>query len=145
MRLFRLAVVLVPLLLAACGLSPQEQADLSVVHNSGVNPAVYDKMVRGIDLDVADVKDLHLAGVSDEIILRYLREKRTVFYLTKINIGVLKTAGVSDTVIQYMLQTPRMYTSYNGAIGNGLGYFPYYDPFWGPPYPNYPYPPHFAH
>ena len=145
MRFFRLAVVLVPLVLAACSLSPQEQADLAVVRNSGVNPAVYDKMERGLDLDVADVKDLHLAGVGDDVILRYLREKRTVFYLTKINVGTLKTAGVSDTVIQYMAQTPRMYTSYNGAIGNGLGYFPYYDPFWGPPYPNYPNPPHYSH
>jgi hypothetical protein len=145
MRFFRLAVLLVPLSLAACSLSPQEQADLAVVHNSGVNPAVYDMMERGIDLDVADVTDLHLAGVPDDVILRYLREKRTVFYLTKINVGVLKTAGVSDQVIDYMGQTPRMYTSYNGAIGNGLGYFPYYDPFWGPPYPNYPNPPHYAH
>src|ERR1700677_1200316 len=107
MRFFRLAELFIPLLLAACGLSPQQQADYAVVHNSEVNPAVYDKMVHGDDLDVADVKDLHLAGVGDDIILRYLRNQKTVYYLTKINVGVLKQAGVSDTVIEYMLQTPR--------------------------------------
>ena len=144
MRFPRLAVLLVPLLLAACGLSPQQQADLRQVQESGVNPAVYDKMLHGDDLAVSDVTALRQAGVGDDITLRYLRNRQTVYYLTTVDVGNLKQSGVSSTVIDYMLQTPRMYTSYDGAIGNGFGYFPDYDPFWGPPYPNYPYPPGYA-
>ncbi len=82
--------------------------------------------------------------MGDDITLRYLRNRRTVYYLTTVDIGRLKQAGVTSTVIDYMLQTQRMYLTYNPAIGNGFGYFPYDDPFWGPPYPNYPYPAHFA-
>jgi len=145
MRIFRLAaVLLVPLLLAGCGLTAQQQSDYAQVKRSGVNPAVYDKMVQGDDLSVSDIEELRRAGVSDEITLRYLRDRRTVYYLTNVEIGGLRQADVSSTVIDYMLQTQRMYLTYNPAIGNGFGYFPYYDPFWGPPYANYPYPQHFA-
>jgi hypothetical protein len=144
MRFFRLAAMLLPLLLAGCGLTPQQKADYADVERSGVNPAVYDKMVRGDDLNVADIAELRRAGVSDVITLRYLRNQRTVYYLTTVDIAGLRRANVSSTVIDYMLQTPRMYLTYNPAIGNGFGYFPDYDPFWGPPYANYPYPPGFA-
>ncbi len=145
MRFFRLAVVLVPLMLAACGSQPagagglvrgsQQRGESRRLRQDGTRARPGCGRRQGPPS----------RGVGDDVILRYLREKRTVFYLTKVDIGVLRTAGVSSAVVDYMLQTPRMYTSYNGAIGNGLGYFPYYDPFWGPPYPNYPYPPHFAH
>ena len=144
MRLFRLAAILLPLLLAACGLSPQQQADYAEVRDSGVNPAVYDKMVHGDDLSLYDIKDLARAHVPDDIVLRYLRHRKTVYYLTTVDIGGLKTANVSPTIIDYLLQTPRVYASYYPAIGNGFGYFPDYDPFWGPPYPNYPYPYNYA-
>ena len=144
MRFFRLAAALVPLMLAACGLTPQQQADYAQVRASGVNPGTYDKMLNGDDLSIYDIKALVNAGVSDDVILRYLRHQRTVYYLTPQDIGGLKRAGVSSTVIGFMLQTPREYISYYPASGSGIGYFPYYDPFWGPPYPNYPYPPHFA-
>ncbi len=143
MRLFRLAVLLLPLLLAACGLTPQEQADLAAVQRSGVNPAVYDKMAHGDSLGLNDIEALRRAGVSDGVTLRYLREQKTVYYLTAEDVGNLKTSGVSTSVIDYMLQTPQVYASYYPAIGSGFGYFPYYDPFWGPPYPNYPYPYHY--
>jgi hypothetical protein len=143
MRLLRIAVALVPLLLAACGSSAERQADLAAVQRSGVNPAVYDKMVHGDDLGLYDIKDLRRAGVSDDVVLRYLQSRKTVYYLTAEDVGGLKKADVSPTVINYMLQTPRRYASYYPAIGAGFGYFPYYDPFWGPPYPNYPYPYHY--
>lgn len=143
MRFFRLAVLLLPLLLAACGLTEQQKADLAAVQRSGVDPAVYDKMAHGDDLGLADIKALSHAGVSDAVTLRYLRNQRTVYYLTAEDVGSLKTSGVSTSVIDYMLQTPRMYATYYPAAGVGFGYFPYYDPFWGPPYPYYPYPYHY--
>ncbi|HEX4139055.1 MAG TPA: hypothetical protein VHY09_01825 [Candidatus Methylacidiphilales bacterium] len=135
--------MLVPLLLAACGLTDQQKADYAQVQRSGVNAAVYDKMVHGDDLSLWDIKALSHAGVSNDVVLRYLRNRKTVYYLTGEDIGGLKTAGVSSSIIDYMVQTPQMYATYYPAIGAGFGYFPYYDPFWGPPYPNYPYPYHY--
>jgi hypothetical protein len=82
--------------------------------------------------------------VSDDITLRYLRHRRTVYYLNPQDVADLRRANVSRPVVDFMLQTPREYTSYYPAAGVGFGYFPSYDPFWGPPYPNYPYPPGFA-
>ncbi len=143
MRFLRLAAVLVPLFLAACGLTKQQKADYAQVYRSGVDTAVYDKMVHGDDLSLYDIKALTHAGVSDAVTLRYLRNRQTVYYLTAEDVGGLRKAGVSTSIVDYMLQTPRQYASYYPAVGAGFGYFPYYDPFWGPPYPNYPYPRHY--
>jgi len=143
MRILPLATALLPLLLAACGPTEQEKADNAQVHASAVDPLTYHKMCHGDDLSLYDIKALSRARVSDNITLRYLRHHRTVYYLNPQDIGELRQAGVSRDVIDYIQQTPREYASYYPASGTGLGYFPYYDPFWGPPYPDYPDPPHF--
>jgi hypothetical protein len=140
MRCLRLTIVLLPLFLAACGLTDQQKTDYAQVGRSGVSSAVYDKMIHGDDLSLYDLKALSRAGVGDAIILRYLRDRRTIYYLSAEDVGGLRKAGVSQSLVDYMIQTPREYTDYYPAIGAGFGYFPYYDPFWGPPYPCYPYP-----
>jgi hypothetical protein len=142
MKLFRPALLLLPLLLTACGLTDQQKADYAQVQRSGVSSAVYDKMVHQDTLGLYDIKALSRAGVSDGITLRYLRDQHSVYYLTSEDVGGLRKAGVSSSVVDYMLETPRMYTNYYPAAGLGFGYFPDYDPFWGPPYPFYPYPYH---
>jgi hypothetical protein len=145
MRFLRLGIVLLPLFLAACGLSAQQKADYAVVQQSGISSAIYDKMVHGDDLSLYDVKALTHAGISDGITLRYLRDRRTVYFLTAEDVDGLHKAGVSSTIVDYMLQTPREFSNYYPGAGVGFGYFPYYDPFFGPPYPNYPYPYHHWH
>jgi hypothetical protein len=141
MKLLRLLVLWVPLLLTACGLTEQQKADYARVQASGVSPAIYDKMVHGDDLSLYDIKSLSRAGVSDGITLRYLRDRGTVYELNSEDVASLRKAGVSQSLVDYMLQTPRMYgPDYYPAIGIGIGYGPYWgDPFWGPPYPYYPY------
>jgi hypothetical protein len=143
MKLVRLFVVLAPLLLAACGLSDQQKADYARVQASGVSSAVYDKMVHGDDLSLYDIKALSRARVSDGVILRYLRDQDTVYFLNSDEVAGLRRAGVSQSVVDYMLATPHMHgPAYYPAIGVGIGYGPYWgDPFWGPPYP-YPYYPY---
>ena len=127
MKPFRLLVLLVPLFLAACGLSPQQQADYGSVQSSRVSPAIYDKMVNGDPLSVYDIKALARAHVSDAVVLRYIRDHGTVYYLTSDDVVSMRKAGVSQSVIDYMLQTPRMY-----GPGDYPGY-PY--PYWyGPPW-----------
>jgi hypothetical protein len=122
----------VPLLLTACGLSPQQKADYDSVQRSGVSSAVYDKMVHGDDLSLYDIKALTRAGVSDGVILRYLRNRATVYTLNSSDVASLRKAGVSQSIVDYMLQTPRMYgPAYYPVYGPG----PYWgDPYWGDPY-----------
>jgi len=141
MKLSRLLILLVPLLLTACGLSDQQKADYARVQSSGVSSAVYDKMVHGDDLSLYDIKALSRAHVSDAIILRYLRDRGTAYFLNSDDVAGLRKAGVSQSIVDYMLQTPQMYGP-GSVIGVGVGYGPYWgDPFWGP-YPGsyyYPY------
>ena len=128
MKLSRLLILLVPLLFTACGLSPQQKADYARVQESGVSSAVYDKMVHGDDLSLYDIKALARAHVSDGVILRYLRDHGTVYSLNSDDVAGLRKAGVSQSIVDYMLQTPGAY----GPSGYP-GYGPYWgDPYWGP-------------
>lgn len=131
MKPSRLLLFVLPLLLAACGLSPQEKADYAQVERSGVSPAIYDKMVHGDDLSISDIEVLTRADVSSGVILRYLRDHGTVYYLSSADVTGLRKAGVDPSVVDYMLQTAR--GGYWGAgpypyFGYGYGY----DPFWYP-------------
>ena len=92
---------------------------------SGVSPAIYDKMVHGDQLSIYDIKSLSRAHVSDGVILRYLRNQGTVYELTTADVVGMRKSGVSESIIDYMLQTPRMYAP---------DYFPDYGPWWGDPY-----------
>jgi len=141
MKLLRLAVLFLPLLLTACGLSAQQKADYARVQSSGVSSAIYDKMVHADDLSLYDIKALARAGVSDGIILRYLRDRETVYYLNSDDVASLRKAGVSQSIVDYMLQTPHMYgPDFYPAIGIGVGYGPYWGgPYWGPGPYYYPY------
>ena len=138
MKLFRLSILLVPLFFTACGLSPEQKADYARVQESGVSSAVYDKMVHGDDLSLWDIKALARAHVSDAVVLRYLRDHGTVYYLNSDDVAGLRKAGVSQSIVDYMLQTPQSYGSgVYPVIGVGVG--PYWGgPYWGGPYP-YPY------
>jgi hypothetical protein len=125
MKLLRFLVLLVPLFFTACGLSPQQKADYARVQTSGVSPAVYDKMVHDDALSLYDIKALARAHVSDGVILRYLRDHGTVYYLNTGDVEGLRKAGVSQSIIDYMLQTSRAY---------GPDFYPGYGPYWGDPY-----------
>jgi hypothetical protein len=138
MKQFRLVVFVLPLFLAACGLSDQQKADYMTVQSSGVSSAIYDKMVHGDALSLYDIKALARAHVRDSVILRYLRDQGTIYYLNSKDVTDLQKAGVSQSIIDYMLQTSQGYGA-NGPyypypypyIGVGVGYGPY----WGGPYP----------
>jgi len=102
-RFFLLAAA--ALALAGCGSSPQEKADLASVRRPGVPIALYDKMVRGQDLSIADVITLSQAHVGDDVIVRYIRDQRTIYRLTGRDIARLQHGGVSQPVIDFMLHT----------------------------------------
>ena len=133
MKLSRLFAVLLPLFLTACGLTDQQKADYAKVRTSGVSSAVYDKMTHGDDLSLYDIKSLSHAGVNDGIILRYLRDHHTTYFLNSDDVTGLRKAGVSQSIVDYMLQSPRAYGSdLYPVVGLDIGYGPYWgDPFWG--------------
>ena len=57
------------------------------------------------NVSVADVKMLVKAGMSEEVILSHIRNEHAVFHLSTAEIIDLKDAGVSQKVIDYMINT----------------------------------------
>ena len=140
MKLFRLPVLILPLFLAACGLSAQQQADYDSVQRSGVSSAVYDKMIHGDPLSLYDIKALTRARVNDGVILRYMRDQRTIYVLNSTDVQNLRSAGVSQSIVDYMLQTQTTVPATSPDINIGIGVYPapYYGPY-GPYYGPGPY------
>ena len=95
----------VPVLLAACAPTAEQRADYSIVRSSGVSPAIYDKMIHDDPLSVSDIASLGHARVNEGVIIRYIRDHGTVYYLSPPDIDYLQKSGVSQSVIDYMVQT----------------------------------------
>jgi hypothetical protein len=60
---------------------------------------------QGQSLGVADVKALAKAGLSEEVILSHIRNSQAVYRLTTAEIIDLKESGVSEKVIDFMINT----------------------------------------
>jgi hypothetical protein len=154
MKMLRWSVLGFSLVLAGCGLSGQQQADLVSVQNSGVPSATYDKMLHGDALSLYDICTLERAHVDEGVILRYLRERGTVYVLSSHDKSRLAAAGVSQSMIDYMDRTvinnavsyptttivtyapygPIGYSQLSASSYWGPQYYGAYDPFYGPPY-----------
>ena len=74
------------------------------------SPQTYVRVEQGQPLGVADVKALAAAGVGDDVIISQIRNSRTVYHLSAADIIDLRDAGVSNPVIDFMINTP-------GSIG----------------------------
>ncbi len=69
-------------------------------------PQTYARVDQGQPLSVADVKALAQAGVGDDVIVSQIRNSHTVYHLTAADIIDLRNAGVSNQVIDFMINTP---------------------------------------
>jgi hypothetical protein len=122
-----LLLVSVAGLLVGCGLSDQQKADYAAVSRSGVSSAIYDKMVHDDPLSINDIVSLSQAHVNDGVIVRYIRDHGTVYYLSPQDFDHLRQAGVSPSVIDFMARTGGPYgpgpgpVIYPPAIGIGIG------------------------
>ncbi len=121
-------VLTAALMLSACGLSQQQQVDYDAVQHSKSSPAIYDKMVHGDPLSVSDIIELTRARVNDGIILRYIRDRETIYVLNGIDVDRMQRAGVSPSIIDYMLHTGQQASAGPGPyllplipIGIGVG------------------------
>jgi len=68
-------------------------------------PQTMERVDEGQPLTVADVEALARAGIGDDLIISQIRNSRTVYYLTTSDIIALKNAGVSERVIDFMINT----------------------------------------
>jgi len=57
-------------------------------------------------LSVAEVKSLAKAGIGEDVIINQISNSHTVFHLSAADIIDLRDAGVTDKVVNYMIDTP---------------------------------------
>ena len=69
-------------------------------------PQTYAKVDQGQPLSLADVKALAKASISEDVIISQIKSSRTVFHLSAADIIELRDTGVSDKVVNYMINTP---------------------------------------
>ena len=69
-------------------------------------PQTYVKVDQGQPLSIADVKALAKAGISEDVIINQIKNSRTVYHLSAADIIDLRDAGVTDRVVNYMINTP---------------------------------------
>ncbi len=67
------------------------------------------RIEQGQPLGIADIKAMAKAGISDEVMISHIRNSRTVYRLTTAEIIDLKDAGVSQKVIDFMINTQSLY------------------------------------
>src|ERR1700677_1252896 len=92
-----LCLATLPLMLTACGPTTQQRVDYDAVQKSGVSPAIYDKMLHDDPLSISDIADLGHARVNDGVIIRYVRDHGTIYYLGPADTDYLAKAGVSQS------------------------------------------------
>ena len=69
-------------------------------------PQTYARVDQGQPLRLADVQALARAGISDDVVISQIRNSHTVYRLNAADIIDLRNAGVSNRVIDYMINTP---------------------------------------
>ena len=97
------------------GMDQEQEARLRAQY-----PQTLQRVEQSQPLTVADVEALVRAGVSDDLVISQIRNTRTVYQLKTADIINLKNAGVSENIIDYMINTPSEIpsTAVSGVIGN---------------------------
>jgi outer membrane lipoprotein SlyB len=73
-------------------------------------PQTYVRVQQGQPLTTADIRAMAKAGVSDDVIISQIISSHTVFHLSSADIIDLHNSGVSDRVVNYMINTPTTVT-----------------------------------
>jgi hypothetical protein len=69
------------------------------------SPRTVKKIESGEQLSTDDIKKMSRAGFSDETIINQIYATQSIFYLSSADIVDLKKSGVSQRVINAMVQT----------------------------------------
>ncbi|MES2199443.1 MAG: glycine zipper domain-containing protein [Chlamydiota bacterium] len=71
------------------------------------SPQTLQRIDNREQLSIYDIEALSKNGIQDDIIIGQIQNTKSVFYLTSEQIIELKQAGVSQRIIEYMIQTGR--------------------------------------
>lgn len=82
-------------------------------------PQTLERLEYEQPLTVADVQALVKAGIRDDLVINQIRNSRTVYHLRTADIINLKNAGVSERIIDFMINTPTQIQSAEvaGVVG----------------------------
>lgn len=80
-----------------------DEQDRKVMEQS--SPRTVDRMDRGEPLTINDVIRLSQGGVSDKTIIQYMQKTNSTYSLSQAQIRRLQDGGVSQKVINYMVDT----------------------------------------
>ncbi len=84
------------------------------------SPQTIQRIEQSQPLAIADIISLVKAGVSDDLVITQIRYSRTIYHLRSGEIIELKNTGVSEKIIDFMINTPAEVRSTEviGAAGN---------------------------
>jgi outer membrane lipoprotein SlyB len=71
-------------------------------------PQTYVRVDQGQSLSTADIKALAAAGVNDDTIISQINSSHSVYHLSSSDIVDLHNSGVSEKVVNYMINTASM-------------------------------------
>lgn len=80
-----------------------DNEDRHALDNS--SPQTLQKVDRGEQLSIEDVKKMSEAGISEEKIIATIHSTGSIYHLSTSDVEELKNAGVSQRIIDYMLKT----------------------------------------
>ena len=109
---------------------PEQKAGREEIEKSGISPALVQKMLQGQILTRAEIQELAQHKVSETNIVKYLRSTGAMYSLTTKEVNELQQANVSEGVIDYLLNTPRLYRD-SALLYQYLYYPPLYYPWYG--------------
>jgi len=73
-------------------------------------PQTYARVEQSQPLAVADIKAMVSSNVGDDVIISQIQSTHSVYHLSAPDIIDLKNSGVSEKLIQYMINTPNTVT-----------------------------------
>lgn len=82
-------------------------------------PQTLQRIEQSQPLTLVDIKALVKAGVDDDLVISQIRNSRTVYHLSAADIIDLKNSGVSEEIIDFMINTPTQIQSSEvaGVVG----------------------------
>ncbi|MBN2450312.1 MAG: hypothetical protein JXR77_07980 [Lentisphaeria bacterium] len=123
-----LSAVLV-LFLAGCatlwGPSEAGRALAGALADKEIDAATRQRIVQDLPLTLDDIKAVARADVPDDLIIAQIHATRSVYQLNTAQVLDLHGAGVSEKVIDFMLETPTAYALPPPCPAYGYPYWPF--------------------
>ncbi|MCC6127926.1 MAG: hypothetical protein IT584_01855 [Chlamydiae bacterium] len=80
-----------------------DMQDRKVMERS--SPRTVDRMDRGEPLTLGDIIKLSQSGINDSTIVQYMQMTKSTYHLSQTQVRRLQDAGVSQSVIDHMVQS----------------------------------------